>query len=99
MDVCIVATRYFGGILLGGGGLVRAYSHTAKIALDAAELLEMTECKELELSVDYSLYGKLSYLLSDFEIKTVSSDFGEEVSLRLLIKNDRYPALKRHFEN
>ena len=43
-DVCCVVTRYFGGILLGGGGLVRAYSHSAKIAADAAERLIMCRC-------------------------------------------------------
>ena len=43
-DVVTVATRYFGGILLGGGGLVRAYSHTASIALQAAQIITMREC-------------------------------------------------------
>ena len=44
-DVCIVATRYFGGTLLGAGGLVRAYSHTSKIALDAAHIITMANCQ------------------------------------------------------
>ena len=89
VDICVVATRYFGGILLGGSGLVRAYAHTAKIALDAAEKLEMTACKELELTVDYSLYGKLNYLLPDYQVKMLHVDFGAEVTLRLLIKNEK----------
>ena len=97
VDVCVVATRYFGGILLGGGGLVRAYSHTARIALDAAEILEMTECRELLLTVDYSLYGKLSYLLPDYEIKTLDSDFGAEITLRLLIKSSLFSAFEKAF--
>ena len=48
-DVVVVATRYFGGILLGGGGLVRAYSHTASIALQAAGIVTMRECLMLEV--------------------------------------------------
>ena len=43
-DVCVVVTRYFGGILLGGGGLVRAYSHAASIACDAADIMHMCLC-------------------------------------------------------
>ena len=56
-DICCVVTRYFGGILLGGGGLVRAYSHSAKIAIDSAEILNMSECRKLTITTDYNLYG------------------------------------------
>lgn len=97
VDICVVATRYFGGILLGGGGLVRAYSHTARIALDAAEKLEMAEAKLLELRVGYSMYGKLNYLLPDYEVKLLESDFGVEVALRLLMKATVFPAFEKAF--
>ncbi len=97
VDICVVATRYFGGILLGGGGLVRAYSHTAKIALDAAQKLTMAECKELEIRVDYSLYGKLNYILPDYEVKLLDSDFGVEVTLHLLMKSHLFPGFEKAF--
>lgn len=97
VDICVVATRYFGGILLGGGGLVRAYSHTAKLALDAAQKLEMAECRELEIRVDYSLYGKLNYILPDYEVKLLDSDFGVEVTLRLLMKTSLFPGFEKAF--
>jgi len=97
VDICVVATRYFGGILLGGGGLVRAYSHTAKIALDAAQKLTMAECKELEIRVDYSLYGKLNYILPDYEVKLLDSDFGVEVTLHLLMKSHLFPGFEKVF--
>ena len=58
-DVVTVATRYFGGILLGGGGLVRAYSHTASIALQAAQIITMRECLLLSLTCDYGRYGRV----------------------------------------
>lgn len=97
VDVCVVATRYFGGILLGGGGLVRAYSHTAKIAVDAAQKLSMTECKRLEISLDYNLYGRLNYILPDYEIKVLESNFEDVVRLVLLIKSEHYPAFEHTF--
>ena len=49
VDVCVVATRYFGGTLLGAGGLVRAYSHTSKIALEAAGIITMAQCSVMRL--------------------------------------------------
>lgn len=87
-DVCVVVTRYFGGILLGGGGLVRAYSHGCKIAVDAAKIMLMCNCFELTLITDYNLYGKIDYLLSDSEVKVISTDFTDEVTLKLLVKSE-----------
>lgn len=86
-DVVVVVTRYFGGILLGGGGLVRAYSHSAKLAVDAATRKTMSECTELALRFSYDFYGKLSYILPNFHAITVSSDFAEEVRMHILMKD------------
>lgn len=87
-DVCCVVTRYFGGILLGGGGLVRAYSHSAKIAVDAAERMIMCSSYPVKVTVNYDLYGKITYILPEFEVKTVNTDFGSDVTLDLLVKKD-----------
>lgn len=54
-DICVVATRYFGGTLLGGGGLVRAYTHTAKIAVEAAGILLRRFCFQYNVRIDYAL--------------------------------------------
>jgi uncharacterized YigZ family protein len=88
-DLCVVATRYFGGIMLGAGGLVRAYSHTSKIAVDAAQILNMCVCYRLQLTFDYSLYGKISYILPNYPLRVESSDFAEQVTMMLLIRYDR----------
>lgn len=85
-DVCCVVTRYFGGILLGGGGLVRAYSHCAKIAVDAAERLDMHRCFPMNITVDYSLYGKITCVLPEFEVKILDTVFAENVIIKLLVK-------------
>lgn len=88
-DVCIVVTRYFGGILLGGGGLVRAYSHCASITCDAAKIMNMCCCCRMSLEMDYNLYGKVSYTLPNFQTITVNSDFGNNVKLELLVLEDK----------
>lgn len=93
-DVCVVVTRYFGGILLGGGGLVRAYSHACKLAVDAAVKMEMHECFEVTLRFDYSLYGKVEYSLSEFDIKMIYDEFTNDVTLKILVKSDIYSKLE-----
>ena len=87
-DVCCVVTRYFGGILLGGGGLVRAYSHSAKIAVDSARRMIMCSCYKLDFSIDYNLYGKISYVLPEFSVKILNTDFGTDVNVSLLVKSE-----------
>lgn len=93
-DVCVVVTRYFGGILLGGGGLVRAYSHACKLAVDAAIKMEMHECFEVTLKFDYSLYGKIEYSLPEFEIKMLSDEFTDNITLKILVKADMLDKLE-----
>lgn len=87
-DVCCVVTRYFGGILLGGGGLVRAYSHSAKIAADASERLVMCLCRPVTVTADYNLYGKISYALPEFDVKLLNTDYAESVTVKMLVKKD-----------
>ena len=85
-DICCVVTRYFGGILLGGGGLVRAYSGSTSMAVQAAKIMVMRECRPVELTMDYSLYGKVSYVLPQYNVIQQASDFGNDVSLSLLVQ-------------
>ena len=84
-DVCCVVTRYFGGIMLGAGGLVRAYTNGAKIAADAAQIMEMRMAERLKLSLDYSLYGKIGAALSEFDVRVCKEDFAAEVTLEIYI--------------
>ncbi len=92
-DVCCVVTRYFGGILLGGGGLVRAYSHSAALAVEASEIMNMHYCCKVQLKMNYDLYGKVSYVLPEFEIKQEASDFGDSVSLTINVKHELFEPL------
>ncbi len=98
-DVCVVVTRYFGGILLGGGGLVRAYSHAASLACDAAGVMNMCLCHRLEIIADYGLYGRIAYLLTSFDALTVNSDFGTDVTLEVLVLSEKLETLKKEIIN
>lgn len=94
-DVCVVVTRYFGGILLGGGGLLRAYSHAASIACDAAHIMDMRLCHRLTIKTDYNLYGKINYILPNFDVITVNCDFADAVTLEILVMSDKLEALRK----
>ena len=93
-DVCCVVTRYFGGVLLGAPGLTRAYSSSAAESVKNADLLHYCEAHRIRYVIDYTDYGKVSYLLPEFETFDAGSDFGEKVTLLFDIKTARFPALE-----
>ena len=74
-DIAIVVTRYFGGILLGAGGLVRAYSTTAKNALANAELVDVKVYAEVVIELKYSLYSMVNALLNQFKTMILNTAF------------------------
>ena len=80
-DTVVVVTRYFGGVLLGAGGLVRAYSHGASIALEAAGIVTMRECVMASLSCDYNQYGRLQALIPECGGTVDDTVFGERVTM------------------
>lgn len=80
-DMAVVVTRYFGGILLGAGGLIRAYSHGASIALQAAEPVRMGACLQESLFCDYSQYGKVLQTITECGGSVDMTGFGEHVAL------------------
>ncbi len=85
-DCVVVVTRYFGGILLGAGGLVRAYSHGAKIALEAAEIVTYEKYAELSLECTYSDYQKYSVLLPTFAAIIDDTEFTDKVTVKFAVK-------------
>ena len=93
-NTVIVSTRYFGGIKLGGGGLIRAYTQSGKSALDAGKIIEMTRFDELLVKVDYNSYGKIeNYLLNEkHPIKDVT--FDTDVNIKLYIELKRRDKFK-----
>ena len=88
-DACIVVTRYFGGILLGAGGLVRAYSAAAKMALDAAEIATFEPYTEFSLTCTYPEYQKISAELPRLSAIIDDTDYADNVTVKFAIKSDK----------
>lgn len=86
VDVCVVVTRYFGGVLLGAGGLVRAYAQGSKVALDAAQVVVMHKTNRYAFDTDYSSVGKLDYWLADQPVQVNERAFAAEVTYDISVK-------------
>lgn len=93
VDAVVVATRYFGGILLGGGGLVRAYSHTASIAIKAAEKIIHRECSIMILECDYSSYGRVNSIIPECGGVIDNTEFLDNVSISFHIAPEEIEGL------
>ena len=88
VDVCVVVTRYFGGTLLGAGGLIRAYSHGSKIAVESGNIITMAPCKIMSCLVDYSFYDRMNILLAEFNANVENSDFADKINITFSLKAD-----------
>lgn len=97
VDVVVVVTRYFGGVLLGTGGLVRAYSRGCKIALEAAQVVEMRLCCECEISCSYTRYGKLNTIIIDNGGIVDDVEYADDVTIKFHIPDELLPALDKQF--
>ena len=95
VDVCCVVTRYFGGTLLGVGGLVRAYTEGAKIAVAAGGIKTMAESADILVSCDYGLYGKIEHYINEHGILTVGSEFGADVSVTVRLRSEEVSAFEK----
>jgi uncharacterized YigZ family protein len=82
-DICAVVTRYFGGILLGKGGLVRAYSGGVQLALQSLPTTEKVELTRLTVVVDYSAVTPFKRLLPDFEAEVLAEEYASDITYRL----------------
>lgn len=92
VDVCVVVTRYFGGILLGAAGLVRAYTQGAAVALKAAGVVTMHRTHRYLFDVDYPLLGRLEHWLEGQPARVEQKDFGACVTFELSVREADAPA-------
>ena len=92
-DVCCVVTRYFGGILLGAGGLVRAYTKGARDAVDAAQIKCMAVAVKILVTVDYGLYGRLAQIFAEHDARVADEKFADNVQITLFIREENARAL------
>lgn len=84
-NVAVVVTRYFGGVLLGTGGLVRAYSGAVQEGLRSSVILTRQSGVRLEIRTDYTDLGKIQYLMGQEQIPTLASDYTDSVYLEALV--------------
>ncbi len=89
-DVIVVVTRYFGGTLLGTGGLVRAYTQATKLAIEKAQKITMRYFFDTHVKCAYEYYGKISNILSGKNAVIDNADFSDSVDIQCHILEDSY---------
>ena len=94
-NILAVVTRYFGGTLLGTGGLVRAYSSAVKEAVDNSDLTEIYNGNKLVINLDYTNLGTVQHLMRECRIQELSSEYGDGVSLTLVVPEDEIGRFKK----
>ncbi|MCI8362733.1 MAG: YigZ family protein [Clostridia bacterium] len=98
INVLVVVTRYFGGILLGTGGLVRAYSDATLKAINNAKLVIEERGYEIEIQVNYNDFEKLNYYCKKNNISIINSEYGEKVISNLELSNEEKEKLFNNIE-
>lgn len=88
-NVCVVVTRYFGGTLLGTGGLVRAYQAAVKEGIANSVLIEKHKGIKAEITADYNDVGKLQYLFASNQVEMLDSIYEQQVVMTILIPTER----------
>ena len=97
INVLVVVTRYFGGILLGTGGLVKAYSDALQKAVNSNELLDMEMGYEAEIKASYSTLKNLEYFLRSNNIKILKQEYLEEIKFLVEITSEKIKKLNEKF--
>ncbi len=93
-DACVVVTRYFGGILLGTGGLVRAYSGAVQEGLKNSRIIEKCPGRRLTVSADYAGIGKIQYILAQRKIPVLDTRYTEKVEIAVMVPEEDVGRLK-----
>ena len=93
-DVVVVVTRYFGGIKLGAGGLVRAYTKGAKVGIEAAIVIEKVKYTEVKIKIDYNLLGKIQNEIMSLGFTVKDTIYGEDVEIVVYAKNEEVEGLR-----
>lgn len=93
-DIAVVVTRYFGGILLGAGGLVRAYSKGAATAIKASGIVERVKGCALSVHIDYDLLGKLQYICGQNLWHIEDIEYSDIVKLKLYLEEEKVEIIK-----
>ena len=99
VNCCVVVVRYFGGILLGTGGLVRAYTQGCKTALQAAGLVRMELSSTIRCTVSYSFWNSVQYALQKMPVQTADVSYAEEVAFTLVTRKKDSETVETQLRN
>ena len=94
-NIVIVVTRYFGGTLLGTGGLVRAYTEAAKAGIENAVIIEKIPATRMKLFTEYTDLGKIQYILAQNQMTVENTEYTDKVEIRALFPEKEKKALCR----
>lgn len=94
-NVAVVVTRYFGGVLLGTGGLVRAYQKATQEGLAASVIIDKKEGRKLSVGTDYNGLGKLQYLIAQMELALIDTVYTDTVELLLMVPIKEQESVER----
>ena len=86
-NAAVVVTRYFGGVLLGTGGLVRAYQGAVKEGLAASVIVEKQKGAKYKITTDYNGIGKLQYIIASLNIFTINTEYTENVDIEVMVNS------------
>ena len=98
-NILVIVTRYFGGILLGTGGLVRAYSEATNNALEKAEIISMDLGLSAHIEVGYSDFDKAKYYLEQNNIEIEKQEFNENIKIFVNLTEDKYEQIIENKES
>ncbi len=98
-NILVIVTRYFGGILLGTGGLVRAYSEATNVALAKAKIIQKDLGIEASLEIEYSELQKLKYYFEQNEIKIINQEFEEKIKIIFEISKEKFENMLNNRKN
>ena len=94
-DTLIVVTRYFGGTLLGTGGLVRAYTAASLAGLEESIIIEKVRCYKVSMNMDYTNLGKIQYIAAQMQILVLAVDYTDQVRMGVLVPEGDFGAFSK----
>ena len=95
----VISTRYFGGILLGAGGLVRAYTKSTVGALEESIIVKKELFYDIDIILDYVFWGKIENILKNFGLEIINIEYLEQVKINLSVKKENFKMLKNIITN
>ncbi|MBQ9064027.1 MAG: YigZ family protein [Blautia sp.] len=94
-NTAVVVTRYFGGVLLGTGGLVRAYTGAVQEGLKASTLITRTRGVQLRINTDYTDFGRIQYITAERHIPVTDTEYTDQVTMHVIVANEEEAAFRK----